>query len=122
MKEYVKVHDLGGKHYISRPIVIGTNGNKACALFYRNEPSIQLVFKDYDRLDTTWDYYVAYCNQIPVTQLRNGTWPPDSTMHLMTFEQKPMVAFYRNEARFQKWDTLDSVARAMDSFLLIDTE
>lgn len=120
MKEYVKVHDLGGKHYVSRPIVVATNGNKACALFYQHEPSIQLVFKDYDRLDTTWDYYVSYCNQIPVTQLRNGTWPPDSTLHLMTFEQKPMVAFYRNEARFQQWDTLDSVARAMDSFLLIE--
>ena len=121
IKEYVKEHDLG-KHYISRPIGIGTNGNKACALFYQNDPSMQLVFKDYDRLDSTWDYYVAYCNQIPVTQLRNGTWPPDSAIHLMKFEQKPMVAFYRNDARFAQWDTLDSISRAMDSFLLIDNE
>lgn len=120
MKEYIKVHDLGGKHYFSRPVVIGTNGNKACALFYQDDPRFQLVFKDYDRSDSTWDYYVAYCNQIPVTQLRNGTWPPDSTLHLMSFEQKPMVAFYRNEARFRQWDTIDSVAQAADSLCLIN--
>ena len=62
---------------------------------------------------------MAYCNQIPATQLRNGTWPPDSAIHLMTFEQKPMVAFYRNEARFREWNHQDSLARAADSLLAI---
>ncbi len=99
-------------------MVVATNGNAACAFFYRNDLNIQLVFKEYDRLDSTWDYYVAYCNQIPVTQLRNGTWPPDSTLHLMTFERKPMVAFYRNEARFREWSRQDSLAMSADSLLL----
>ena len=119
MKDYVYQHDIG-KHYADRTVVVATNGNAGCALFYQNDPHIILVFKDYDRSDSTWDYYVAYCNQIPVTQLRNGTWPPDSTMHVMTFEQKPMVAFYRNEANFQRWAVEDSIARTADSLLLIE--
>ena len=113
VKRYIHVHDTG--HYVQRPVVVASNGNSACELFYHKDPNINLVFKDYDRLDTTWDYYVAFCNQIPVTQLRNGTWPPDSTIHLMTFEQKPMVAFYRNEYRFQQWDIQDSITRIQDS-------
>ena len=100
-------------------MVVATNGNAACALFYQKDPHFNLVFKGFDRLDTTWDYYVAYCNQIPATQLRNGTWPPDSAIHLMTFEQKPMVAFYRNEARFREWNHQDSLARAADSLQAI---
>ena len=116
MRDYIYAHDIG-KHYTERPVTVATNGNAACALFYHDDPNISLIFKDYDRLDTTWDYYVAYCNQIPVTQLRNGTWPPDSTMHLMTFEQKPMVAFYRNEERFRRWATDDTLAMAADSLL-----
>ena len=35
----------------------------------------------------------------------------------MTFEQKPMVAFYRNEVSFQKWNQQDSIAMAADSLL-----
>jgi len=118
MKEYANKHDVG-KHYTSRPVVIATNGNSACALFYKDNPAFEIVFKDYDRLDSTWDYYVAYCNQIPVTQLRNGTWPPDTTFYLMSFEQKPMVAFYRNEISFRRWAANDTMAMAADSLLLI---
>ncbi len=116
MIEYVASHDTG--HYTQRPVVVATNGNAACQLFYRNTPNIRLVFKDYDQQDSTWDYYVAYCNQIPITQLRNNTWPPDSTLHQMTFERKPMVAFYRNEERFRAWNRQDSLAMAADSMLL----
>lgn len=116
VKGYIHAHDTG--HYTLRPVVVATNGNTACEFFYHKDPNINLVFKDYDRMDTTWDYYVAFCNQIPVTQLRNGTWPPDTTLHLMTFEQKPMVAFYRNEARFRQWATNDTLAMLADSLLL----
>ena len=118
IQKYIYQHDIYS-HYVSRPVVVATNGNAACALFYQKDPHFSLVFKGFDRLDTTWDYYVAYCNQIPATQLRNGTWPPDSAIHLMTFEQKPMVAFYRNEARFREWNHQDSLARAADSLQAI---
>ena len=121
MHDYIYAHDIG-KHYTDRPVVVATNGNAACALFYDKDPNINLIFKSYDRLDTTWDYYVAYCNQISPTQLRNDTWPPDSTMHLMTFERKPMVAFYRNEERFRRWATDDTLAMLADSLLLLITE
>lgn len=116
MHDYIYAHDIG-KHYTARPVVVATNGNAACALFYDNDLNINLIFKGYDRLDTTWDYYVAYCNQIPSTQLRNDTWPPDSTLHLMSFERKPMVAFYRNEGRFSRWATDDTLAMLADSLL-----
>lgn len=116
IKSYVSQHDLG-RHYVSRPVVIATNGNAACALFYQNDPNYQLVFKEYDRLDTTWDYYVAYCNQVPLTELRNGVWPPDTAMHVMSFEQKPMVAFYRNAESARIWAEVDSLARANDSLM-----
>ena len=33
----------------------------------------------------------------------------------MTFEQKPMVAFYRNEATFRLWAANDTMAMAADS-------
>lgn len=118
MREYVMAHDIG-KHYVSRPVVVATNGNAACALFYCNDPCFDLVFKKYDHSDTTWDYYVAFCNQVPITQLRNGFWPPDTAFHIMSFEQKPMVAFYRNEASFRLWDQQDSIARATDSLMAI---
>lgn len=114
IRGYVMTHDIG-QHYVSRPVVVATNGNAACELFYHNDPCFTLVFKDYDRSDTTWDYYVAFCNQVPVTQLRNGFWPPDTAFHIMSFEQKPMVAFYRNEASFENWAQLDSLTRATDS-------
>ena len=121
MKAYIYEHDID-RHYTQRPVVVATNGNAACKLFYHQDLNINLIFKDYDQADTTWDYYVAYCNQIPVTQLRNGTWPPDSTLHLMTFEQKPMVAFYRNEASFHRWAVNDTLAMAADSLLHLITE
>ena len=116
VRDYIYTHDIG-KHYTERPVVVATNGNAACALFYNNDTNINLIFKSYDRLDTVWDYYVAYCNLIPVTQLRNGTWPPDSTLHLMKFEQKPMVAFYRNEECFRRWAANDTLAMLADSLL-----
>jgi hypothetical protein len=116
MKDYIYAHAIG-QHYTVRPVVVATNGNAACTLFYDNDLNINLIFESYDRLDTTWDYYVAYCNQIPSTQLRNDTWPPDSTLHLMTFERKPMVAFYRNEERFRRWATEDTLAMLADSLL-----
>lgn len=118
MKDFIRQNDLG-KHYVSRPIVVATNGNGACELFYDKDIDINLVFKDYESADTVWDYYVAYCNHIPITQLRNGTWPCDSTIHVIKFEQKPMVAFYRNEKRFEKWAAEDSISRAADSLLLL---
>lgn len=116
MKDYINQHDIG-KHYTTRPIVIATNGNAACALFYEKDPNFNLVYKEYDRIDSTWDYYVAYCNKVPLTQLRNNIWPPDTTIYLMTFEQKPMVAFYRNEERFRRWALEDSLAYAADLLL-----
>ena len=121
MRDYIYTHDIG-KHYTDRPVVVATNGNAACALFYDKDLNIDLVFKKYDRLDTSWDYYVAYCNQISATQLRNGTWPPDSTLHLMTFERKPMVAFYRNEESFRLWAADDTLAMTADSLLLLITD
>lgn len=121
MRDYIYAHDIG-KHYTERPLVVATNGNAACALFYETDPNINLVFKDYDRMDSTWDYYVAYCNQIPATQLIHQTWPPDSAMHLMSFERKPMVAFYRNNEVFRRWAAEDTLAMAADSLLQLIKE
>ena len=119
MKNYINENDIG-KHYTARPIIVATNGNAACSFFYDKNPNFELIFKDYDKSDTTWDYFVAFCNHIPITQLRNGVWPPDSTIHQILFEQKPMVAFYRNDEKFEVWEFIDSVARANDSILLAE--
>ncbi len=116
VKQYIQTNDIG-KHYAARPVVVATNGNSACGLFYQGDPNFELVFKDYEAADSTWDYYVAFCNHVPITQLRNGIWPPDTAIHQITFEQKPMVAFYRNEERFKLWSIEDSIARATDSIL-----
>lgn len=117
VKEYAYAHDVG-KHYAARPVVVATNGNAACEIFYRKNPDFELVFKDYDKNDTTWDYFVAFCNHVPITQLRSGVWPPDTTLHQILFERKPMVAFYRNAERFREWNLADSVAMANDSLTM----
>lgn len=119
--DYIKEHDFGN-HYTNQQIVVATNGNDACNLFYLGKPNYKLIFNDYDAADSNWHYYVAYCNHIPITQLRNGMWPADSTIHIISFEQKPMVAFYRNEKRFRQWAEADSIAMALDSLNAIQEE
>lgn len=111
------------KHYLYREhisanvedssVVVATNGNPACAYFFQKDAGmIQLVYKPYSKLDSTWDYYLDFCNHIPASQLRNGTWPTQKPIHSLRVEAKPLVAVYRNAYKARQQAIRDSILTA----------
>lgn len=111
------------KHYLYREhisanvedssVVVATNGNPACAYFFQKDADmIQLVYKPYSKLDSTWDYYLDFCNHIPASQLRNGTWPTQKPIHSLRVEAKPLVAVYRNAYKARQQAIRDSILTA----------
>ena len=109
MSDFIHQNEVG-RHADGDLFVVGTNGNDACPLFFENDSHIDLVQKPYSKSDTTWDYYIAFCHDLPASQLRNGTWPADSTIHTITVETKPIVAIYRNDYRHRLHIVNDSLA------------
>lgn len=101
-----------GQHAIDEQYVVATNGNAACALFFKQDPHISLVYQPYNASDTCWDYYLYFCDDIPAAQLRNGTWPVDTPFYAVNIEHKPIVAFYKNGYRAAKRAECDSIAQA----------
>lgn len=109
LSQYIYREDIG-KRAPQSVIRVATNGNAACKLFFEKDaPFIQVAFVPYNAQDTTWDYYLSFCNDVPAAQLRNGTWPPDSVFHTLNIETKPLVAFYKNPYRENKLAAMDSL-------------
>ncbi len=111
------------KHYLYREhisanvedssVVVATNGNPACAYFFQKDAGmIQLIYKPYSKLDSTWDYYLDFCNHIPASQLRNGTWPAQKPLHSIRVEAKPLVAVYHNAYKARQQAIRDSILTA----------
>lgn len=99
-------------------LVIATNGNKACALFFQKDSSlIKLQYTPFSKTDSTWDYYIDFCNHIPASQLRNGTWPYERTIHRINIESKPIVAIYRNPYKLHQQAVRDSIAAAEQHYI-----
>lgn len=125
MERYIRDTEIG-HHVDVDQYVVGTNGNSACPLFFASDTNIVLVHKPYSRSDTTWDFYIDFCHDIPAARLRNGTWPFDTTIHCIEFETKPVVAFYRNQYRLQQrllHDTLAALEmQRLDSLALTAEE
>ena len=93
------------------PVTVATNGNAACALFFQRESSmIDLQFVPYSKTDSTWDYYVDFCSNIPPVQLRNGTWPVDNTLYRLRVDSKPIVVIYPNTYKIRQRAIRDSIA------------
>ncbi len=112
LAKYIYREDLGKRPH-KDIIKVATNGNSACRHFFENDSTfIQITFVPYNALDTSWDYYLSFCNDVPAVQLRNGTWPPDSVFHTLNIEAKPLVAFYKNPHRVKEHTTLDSLKNA----------
>ncbi|MBO7648200.1 MAG: hypothetical protein J6S48_02455 [Bacteroidales bacterium] len=109
MGEYIHSHEIG-HHIDETAYVVGTNGNSACPLFLSKDTNIVIVRMPFVGTDTVWDYYIDFCHGIPATQLRNGTWPSDTTIHRINFETKPVVAFYCNHYRARQRLMRDSIA------------
>lgn len=92
-------------------ITVATNGNAACALFFRQESKmIDLKFVPYSKMDSTWDYYIDFCSNIPPAQLRNGTWPSENTVYRLRVDSKPIVAIYQNAFKLRQRAIRDSIA------------
>ncbi len=115
-----------GRHAIRSQYIIGTNKESACRLFFAKDTNFVLKAVPYHAADTTWDYYIDFCYDYPATVLRNGTWPADSAIRTLRIENKPIVAFYKNDYRARRREItdsiaaieiarLDSIARATDS-------
>lgn len=92
-------------------VTVATNGNAACALFFQRESSmINLKFVPYSKMDSTWDYYMDFCSNIPPAQLRNGTWPSDQTLYRLKVDSKPIVVIYPNAYKIRQRAVRDSLA------------
>jgi len=109
MSNYIHQNEVG-RHAGDDKFIVGTNGNDACPIFFEGDTNIVLIQTPYSKSDTTWDYYIAFCRDLPAAQLRNGTWPSDSTIYQITIETKPIVAMHRNDYRYQQRLVNDSLA------------
>lgn len=117
MKRHIYRQDL-----ISRPedsiMTVATNGNAACGLFFQKDSSlIRLQHLPFSKTDSTWDYYIDFCNNIPSTQLRNGTWPSDSSIYRLYIDSKPIVAIYRNKYKARERALRDSLQAAEAAYV-----
>jgi len=120
LMDYVLKNDVR-KHKDEDKIIVATNGNAACNNFFSDNNSyFNLIYKPYNEIDTTWDYYISFCNDIPAAQLRNSTWPPDSAFHNISIERKPIVAFYKNDYRIRQAAIRDSLEAVADSIAALD--
>lgn len=112
-----------GKHAIDEQYVVATNVRTD---YFAKDTSFIIINKPYSSADTTWDYYIAFCHDIPAAQLRNSTWPVDSAIHAMKIDSKPIVAFYKNSYREQMRLMQDSAAAAeqahLDSIAALEVE
>ncbi len=109
MSSYLYQQEIG-QHTFDQKYVVATNGNEACPLFFAKDTNIILRSLPYYATDTTWDFYIDFCHDYPAAQLRNGTWPWDTTLRTMRVETKPIVAFYQNAYRARQRFLLDSIA------------
>lgn len=121
IKDYVYRNEVG-HHFEDKPFVVATNGNAACDYFFRRDPHITVSHQPYNPTDTTWDYYIAFCEDVPSAQLRNGSWPVDSTFHRIHVENKPLVAFYKNSYRERQRAIMDSVVKMQRDSVLNENE
>ncbi|MBR4136416.1 MAG: hypothetical protein IKU03_08420 [Bacteroidales bacterium] len=116
LKDYISHNGWeGNPDYVWQ---VATNGNQACDLFFQNDTHIDLTHKAYNKADTTWDYYISFCNDVPATLLRNGLWPTDSTIKVFRIESMPVAAIYQNEYRERQRFLSDSIAQALNDSLL----
>ncbi len=99
-------------------ITVATNGNAACALLFQHENDmINLQYVPFSKTDSTWDYYIDFCSNVPSTQLRNGTWPSDKTLYRMYVDSKPIVAIYQNAYKIREQAQRDSLEAAHQAHL-----
>lgn len=118
MKQYLYKNEIG-HHAETENYIVATDGNMACDFFFKNDKNIEIIHKTYNAADTTWDYFISFCKGIPAAQLRNGTWPADTTLHRLKLENKTLVAFYENSYRAHQRQLRDSIAQA--EILVLDT-
>lgn len=109
MKDYLYRAEIG-QHATNEKYVVATNGNAACGRFFAGDTNIALVHLPYSAADTTWDFFIDFCHEVPAAQLRNGTWPTDSTLRTLRLETKPIVAFYENPIGTLRRQVNDSLA------------
>ncbi|MBO7492185.1 MAG: hypothetical protein J6T59_07070 [Bacteroidales bacterium] len=116
LKEHIRANNWSGDP--DHVWQVATNGNQACNLFFEHDSTITLEHMPYHATDTTWDYYISFCNDVPATLLRNGLWPPDSAIMIFRLENLPVTAIYMNKHREQQRSLLDSIAQAQCDSLL----
>ncbi|MCQ2276138.1 MAG: hypothetical protein MJZ87_04240 [Bacteroidales bacterium] len=113
LKDYLYREEIG-QHATNEKYVVATNGNAACGLFFAGDTNMVMVHAPFNAADTTWDFYIDFCHEIPAAQLRNGTWPTDSTLRTLRLETKPIVAFYENSFGTLRRQANDSLAVVED--------
>ncbi|MCQ2283733.1 MAG: hypothetical protein MJZ57_02390 [Bacteroidales bacterium] len=122
MRSYLNKHEVG-RHADDYKYTIATDGNEACQRFFRADTNCILTHQDFNATDTTWDYFISFCKDIPAAQLRNGTWPSGNTLYRLKIDNRTIVAFYENEYRAQQRAIRDSIAQVLlDSIAQLQQE
>jgi tetratricopeptide (TPR) repeat protein len=89
--------------------------------FFRNDTAkFEVVFtRYYERGSSDWDYSIFVNTGVGPEQLKNGTWPPKSTVHTINVDGKPICAilkriskddFYASQYKAKAEDTKDSAS------------
>ncbi|MCR4965556.1 MAG: hypothetical protein K6A41_07845 [Bacteroidales bacterium] len=97
---------------------VATNGNQACGIFFNSDKNIELSHQPFVKSDTTWDYYIDFCNDVPPAMLRNNLWPQDTSIKTFRLENMPVAAIYCNEYRERQRFVCDSIEKAINDSIL----
>lgn len=104
--------------------------NLSVSWYFRDRPGIQTFYCQYDqRSRYDWDYMIVANSYIPVSQLKDKTWPPKNAIHVIYADQVPVCAVLKRETKLdlhgyealKRGDTADAI-RFFDEALKINIQ
>jgi len=74
--------------------------NFSVSWYFRDRPNIRTYYCQYDeRSQRDWDYMIVANSYIPVSQLKDKTWPPKNAIHVIYADQVPVCAVLKRETK-----------------------
>ena len=104
--------------------------NFSVAWYYRDQPTIETFYCQYDeRSQRDWDYMVVANSYIPVNHIKDKTWPPKNAIHLIYADEVPICAVLKRETKLdlqgyealKKGDNAEAI-RFFEDALKINTQ
>ena len=87
--------------HINQPLKqVKVGANFSVDWLLRNDPEIQTVYFAWDdRIQNDWDYAIIANSYIHPFQLKNKTWPPKNTIHVIYADKVPVCAILKRETK-----------------------